>query len=127
MSVAINDKRLSEEEEQIVLAALELYARVFQGQFSQIGQMFRINNLIKVRSNVLSDIVAHFDAAQTILHGDTNTSWRIASNFVSRSALKAHILELQILGDEIRANEVMNLAGLNPPRLDDPINPIPQE
>lgn len=112
--IKINNYTLSKEEEEILESALALYARVFQGQFSSIGNKFGVNNLNKIKDEVLSEIKTHLDEAQKALHGDCSTSWRITNNIVSRSALKAYRLELICQGNIDQAEEVLNLVGFNP-------------
>jgi hypothetical protein len=112
--IKFNDYVLSKEEEQVLIAALEMYARAFQGQFSHLAQVFAVNNVNKLPPKQLSEVKEKLEAAQVALHGNTDGSWRISSNFVSRSALKAYMLELILLGDIERAKEVLNLAGFNP-------------
>lgn len=111
--IQIDNYTLNKEEEQVVKSALEVYARIFQGQFSALADMFRANNVGKIPDNALHSISQKLDECQVTLHGDVSRSWRIASNLISRSALKAHRLELLIEGDRDRAEELTNLAGFN--------------
>lgn len=121
--IQINSHTLSKEEEAVLISALEIYSRIFQGQFSHLGEVFCINNTGRLPERQLTEIRRLLDDAQKVLHGDTSTSWRITSNFVSRSAIKAHRLELIAEGDLTRAEEILNLAGFNHPNHDQRIGP----
>jgi len=111
--IEINGYKLSNEECNVLQSALELYTRVFQGQFSHIGHVFKLNNY-HIPKKQIKAILEHLDNAQICLHGDIDTSWKISSAILSKSALIAYKLDLIAQGDMKRANEILNLAPVRP-------------
>lgn len=118
MRVMFDNYELNREEKKVLWNALDAYARIFQGQFSQLGHILCVNLTGKLKTSVVRQIVQLMDQAQILIFGNTAVSWRIACNLVCRSALVAHRLGLILEGERQQADALLQLKGFNGPAHD---------
>lgn len=116
--VMFDDYELDSNEKKVLGDALDAYARIFQGQFSQLGHIFYINMTQKLKKSTLDKVVSLLEQAQVIIFGDVATYWRIVDNIVARSALTAYRLSNILEGNWEEAENVQKYYrwGYGPPK-----------
>ena len=98
-TVTINDEKLSRSEINALKNALDIYCRLMQGMFAQIGSIFK-TNAIGLGSTKLRRVERLLKQAQIELFGSTSVSKGISDDTVTRMALVAGIVEAKLDGND---------------------------